>query len=91
METLEVLNPVALVTARKSRLAQRPSTLSNKRVALYWNGKPGGEVALARVGELLDERFENLQLTLIKSSVGGFRARLEDAKAFDAVVASTGD
>ena len=60
MHLLEVLNPVAqqrgVVTARP--VNPRPSTLDNLTVGLVWSGTHGGDVALKRVGEMVEERYE---------------------------------
>ena len=62
MHLLEVLNPVAqqrgVLTAMKT--TPRPSTLDNKTVGLLWSGTHGGDVALKRAGEMIQERFENV-------------------------------
>lgn len=63
MHLLEVWNPVAqqrgVVTARS--INPRPASLDNKTVGLLWSGTHGGDVALKRVGEMLQDRFENLE------------------------------
>ena len=60
MHLLEVLNPVAqqrgVVTARP--VNSRPSTLDNLTVGLVWSGTHGGDVALKRVGEMVEERYK---------------------------------
>ena len=62
MHLLEVLNPVAqqrgVLTAMST--CPRPSSLDNKTVGLLWSGTHGGDVALKRAGEMLQERFENV-------------------------------
>ena len=62
MYTLEVLNPVAQQRGTLSAMAinPRPSSLSNKTLGLLWSGTHGGDVALKRAGEMLQERFANL-------------------------------
>ncbi len=64
MHLLEVLSPVAqqrgAVTARP--INPRPSTLESKTVGLVWSGTHGGDVALKRAGEMLQERFKNLKV-----------------------------
>lgn len=60
MHLLEVLNPVAqqrgVVTARP--VNSRPSTLDNLTVGLVWSGTHGGDVALKRVGKMVEERYK---------------------------------
>ena len=62
MHLLEVLNPVAqqrgLVNA--DTVNPRPPSLDGKTVGLVWSGTHGGDVALKRVGEMIQERFHNV-------------------------------
>lgn len=62
MYTLEVLNPVAQQRGTMTAMAinPRPASLSNKTLGLLWSGTHGGDVALKRAGEMLQERFTNL-------------------------------
>ena len=59
MYLLEVLNPVARQRAMESAFNTnpRPTTLDGKTVGLLWSGTHGGDVALKRAGEMLQERF----------------------------------
>ncbi len=91
MAQLEVLNPVAQHFGHDTALAPRLQTLDKKRIGLYWNGKPGGEIALARVKELLGKKLQGAEFKLIKSSVPGPKECVEEGKTFDAIIASTGD
>tara|TARA_Y100001934_G_scaffold70717_1_gene87829 strand:+ start:1166 stop:1408 length:243 start_codon:yes stop_codon:yes gene_type:complete len=38
----------------------RPSTLDGKTVGLLWSGTHGGDLALNRAGELIQERYKNV-------------------------------
>ena len=62
MHLLEVFNPVAqqrgLVNA--DRINRRPASLDGKTVGLVWSGTHGGDVALKRAGEMLQERFRKV-------------------------------
>ena len=62
MHLLEVLNPIAqqrgVLTAMS--INARPASLDNKIVGLLWSGTHGGDVALKRAGEMLQERFSNV-------------------------------
>jgi hypothetical protein len=64
MHLLEVLNPVArqrgVLNAVKA--SPRPHTLDNKTVGLLWSGTHGGDIALKRAGEMLQERFKNVKV-----------------------------
>ena len=64
MHLLEVLNPIAqqrgVLTAMS--INARPASLDDKRVGLLWSGTHGGDVALKRAGEMLQERFSNVSV-----------------------------
>ena len=64
MHLLEVLNPVAtqrgVLTAMTT--TPRPASLDNKTVGLLWSGTHGGDVALKRAGEMIQERFQNVSV-----------------------------
>ena len=81
-EMLEVLNPVATSqgAVEQSSLAPRSKSLDAKKVGLLWNSKPGGDVALSRVGELLQNRFKDVQLVRLDGGIGTNRELLESAK-----------
>lgn len=64
MHLLEVLNPIAqqrgVLTAMS--INARPASLDDKIVGLLWSGTHGGDVALRRAGEMLQERFSNVSV-----------------------------
>ena len=91
MAELEVLNPVAHVSIRRVLLAPQLKSLEGKRVGLYWNAHQGGDIALARVSQLLESKFKGMSFRLIKSSVTGPKEKVEEAKTFDAVIGATAD
>ena len=91
MSKLEIMNPVAMVTIRKSKLAPRLKKLDGKRIALYWNSKPGGNVALERTSQTLGKRFPNIQFEVVKGATPAPKERVEHLKTFDGVIASTAD
>jgi hypothetical protein len=64
MHVLEVLNPVAPQRGSVStfRLTPRPKSLDNKTVGLVWSGTHGGDVALKRAGEMLQERYKSVKV-----------------------------
>lgn len=66
MARLVIVNPVAEPKAESALAvrfdaAQRSASLEGKVVGLYWNGKAGGEVALARTREQLQRIFPTAQ------------------------------
>ena len=88
---LEVRNPVALAKVGKTVLAPRLSSLDNTRMALWWNGKAGGDVALNRIGQLLESKFTGIKLEMVRAATTAGKAQIEHGKTFDAVIGSTAD
>lgn len=64
MHLLEVLNPVAQQRGLMNSLKinERPETLDDRTVGLIWSGTHGGDVALKRAGEMIQERFKNVKV-----------------------------
>ena len=58
----KLVSPEATVCATSDRVNAHPDGLSGKRVVLYWNGKPNGDVFLDRLAELLPEKFEDVRI-----------------------------
>lgn len=87
-----LLSPVGAQELERFQPAPRVSGLNGKRVALVWNGKQNGEVALRSVGERLTARFPGLITRLVRIGYGIPKDQLEEiCSSFDAAVASTGD
>ncbi len=97
MATLEILNPVAEIKRGKVEPAKRPSTLEGKTIGLYWNQKPGGDIALGHMARELSKRFPRVTFKEYVGSVGSpsRQATAEDvarmAKEVDAVIGSNAD
>ena len=95
MYLLEVLNPVAKQRAMENvkPINPRLSTLNDKTIGLVWSGTHGGDVALNRVGEMLKERFENVQTRFYTG--GNYpnppHILRQAAEECDAVIGATGD
>ena len=95
MYTLEVLNPVAqqrgVLTTRP--INPRPASLDRKTVGLLWSGTHGGDVALKRVGELLQDMFTDVTVNFYTG--GNYPAPppivRQAAEACDVVVGATAD
>ena len=90
---IEVRNPVAEARPTAVMPARRLGTLSGKRIALWWNTKSHGDIALSAAAEAVQQRFENL--TFVR-----FTRQLDQGPApygavqesgCDAVIATTGD
>jgi hypothetical protein len=93
----EIMVPMATGRVTKAEGAPGLKTLDGKRVGLFWNTKPNGDVFLLRIGERLKERFENIQLIEFMpgkadSAIGAPAVALKEAATrCDAVLLSTGD
>ncbi len=72
MINLEVLNPVAQSAGKnKFHAAKRVADLRGKKIGLYDNSKPGGEVAQRRLVEQLSAKFEGVEFRRYTGSMGG--------------------
>ena len=62
MYLLEVSNPVAKQRGMMNVLKPnaRPSTLDGKTVGLLWSGTHGGDLALNRAGELIQQKYKDV-------------------------------
>ena len=95
MQTLEVLNPVAQQrgTLTTRPINQRPASLDRKTVGLLWSGTHGGDVALRRVGDLLQEMFTDVTVNFYTG--GNYPAPppivKQAAEECDVVVGATAD
>jgi hypothetical protein len=92
---LVVLNPVAQLASELGEpppVPQRPRTLEGRRVGLYWNRKPGGNFALDRVGELLQQRYPGMETHFYNARRPISDEIIRDIKAScDVVVGATAD
>ncbi len=57
-----LVNPEPLVRFEGRQVNTHPRDLSGKRVVLFWNGKPNGDLFLNRIGELLLEKVSGVQV-----------------------------
>lgn len=81
MAQLEVLNPVAATPAPEAaKLSPRPRSLEGKTVGLLWNGSPNGDVALKRVGELIQIRAKNVRVEFYSGTRPLHKALLQKAQ-----------
>lgn len=98
MARLEVMNPVASRVETEVPPAQRLDSLAGKTIGLFWNSKSGGDVALARVAELLSQRFPDVRAKQYAGGVGGMAFRILTPEETDtiarqcqAVISTTAD
>ena len=95
MHLLEVLNPVGQQRGLLNSMTinPRPETLDNRTVGLLWSGTHGGDVALKRAGEMIQERFENVTVNFYTG--GNYPAPppivQQAARECDVVIGATAD
>jgi hypothetical protein len=58
----QVMNPIGDPPRAAFESAGRPGDLDGKRVGLFWNGKPGGDLLLDEIGRALAERFHGVEV-----------------------------
>ena len=95
MHLLEVLNPIGQQRGllNSMTISARPDTLDDKVVGLLWSGTHGGDLALNRAGEMLQERFDNVTLKFYTG--GNYPAPppivQQAARECDVVIGATAD
>ena len=95
MHLLEVLNPVGQQRGllNSMTISPRPDTLEGKTVGLLWSGTHGGDLALNRAGEMIQERFENVSVNFYTG--GNYPAPppivQQAARECDVVIGATAD
>jgi len=81
----ELINPEGMVAAVKPvEIAPRLPSLEGKTVLLRWNGKPGGNVFLNRVAELLNKAVPTakvIKLYEVDPSMGRYNTTVGEAAA----------
>jgi hypothetical protein len=93
----EVLIPTSPGRILRTETAARIKTLDGKRVGLFWNTKPNGDLFLIRVGERLKERFKDVKIVEFlpgkedTTSAAPNTAINEASEKCDVVILSTGD
>ncbi len=92
-DVLKTLSPIAAKAPLRVEPAKRPASLRDKTVGLLWNGKPGGEIALDVLAEMIEKRFPGVKFW--HSTWNSFpftRAQHEEIIAnCDVAIGTTGD
>ena len=95
MHLLEVLNPIGQQRGLMNslKISPRPDSLSNKTVGLLWSGTHGGDLALNRAGQMIQERFDNVTINFYTG--GNYPAPppivQQAARECDVVIGATAD
>jgi hypothetical protein len=88
----QVLNPEAEYETVGQTIAPRLHELDRKKIGLFWNGKPSGDVLLESIGKLLTQRFAGLELIRFNLGINAGTENIQKmAAACDGVIAATGD
>jgi hypothetical protein len=88
---LELLCPEAEYDQIVTSMAPQLESLTGKRIGLFWNGKPGGDILLNTIGKELQERF-NVQLIKFNLYVGCGQENVRRmAEECDGVVSAIAD
>jgi hypothetical protein len=88
----ELVNPEGAARAVTLTPAPRPTTLEGKTVGLAWNGKPGGDVALEHIAELISQGTPNVQFIKYWQTHPASRSERElSASVIDEMAASRPD
>ncbi len=97
MATLEFLSPVAAIDQKRVPPARRLDRLAGKTIALYWNLKSGGDIALAAAAEELAKRHPGISFRNYAGYVSGASklGNAEEAKKIaaecDAAIGTSAD
>ena len=67
---IEVLNPTATAVKVGLEIAQRINDLNGKVIGLLDNGKPNFDIFLARIEELLNQRFRFAEIVRAHKGAG---------------------
>jgi hypothetical protein len=94
MTVLEVVSPNAQLRGdlATTHVSRRPERLEGRTVGLLWAGYTNGDIALKRVGEHLERRFQGLTTRFYKGRHPFNEAFLKEvSQECDAVVIATAD
>ena len=61
-QTWTLIDPEGVIQVEPVKVNPHPSNLEGKTVLLLWNGKHNGDHFLTRIGELLSEKVQNLNI-----------------------------
>jgi hypothetical protein len=91
--TLELLNPRAEFEPPPNlAIAPRVTDLAGKKIGLYWNGKPDGNLFFDRVQELLKKKFPTITVMRYSGAFDiGDKLAAKMAKEVDTFAYGVGD
>ncbi|MBI2906430.1 MAG: hypothetical protein HYX92_02110 [Chloroflexi bacterium] len=90
---LEVLDPVSTVAKKNVPPAHRLSDLNGRKIGLYWNTKPGGNIGLEEAARLIGQRYEDVSFQKFYNRYPVSKAILDSVSrsGCDAIISATGD
>ncbi len=96
-----VYSPASMAIPEKDLdVAPRVKSLEGKKVGLWWNSKSNGDVLLNRIGELLRQKYGNIEIIKFwETDARATNVPLElspevldrMARSADVIIAATGD
>ena len=89
-KTIFVLDPTAKANVQRYEKAARLEALEGKRIGFLDNGKPNADIFLARIEELLSERY-GFSGVIRRSKVGGVSKDSSAAPAPEEIIAEFAD
>jgi hypothetical protein len=95
-EFLEVLDPTAPAEVTEVKANSKIDTPAGKRVGLFWNRKPNGDILLSRFGQLLQDRYPDIKIVRLEGKNDPAQGAPEEvlneaAQKCDAVILASGD
>ncbi|BAS26216.1 hypothetical protein LIP_0359 [Limnochorda pilosa] len=90
VQTWQLVSPEGVVVVEPVEANPHPTTLEGRTIALFWNGKHNGDLFLTRVGELLMEQVEGVEIIRIWENhpeTAGISGSVDKSKAKAAIVA----
>jgi len=95
-EILEILDPVAPARVTRIKASTNMDTIKGKRVGLFWNRKPNGDLLLSRFGELLKNRYTDIKIEWLPGKNDPAQSAPqevlnESSRNCDVIIVATGD
>ena len=93
---LEIFDPIAPGKLKKVQLSPRSKVLSGKRLGLFWNRKPNGDVLLSRFSEILKAYYQDITIEWLQgkgdpAQKAPYSALKEAQEKCDGVILASGD
>jgi hypothetical protein len=88
----EVLNPESEYETSEQTIAPRLPGLQGKKIGLFWNGKPNGDILLNAIEKALEERLKVTDFHRFNLCIGVGPENIKRmAQQCDGVISALGD